>query len=155
MFLIEYTSILVKSSFFAFSIRLRKMNQDCVNAAITSDALPQDTKAFKRESEAKMFCSSPQNPLVCDKEDRIGTFSKIWFDQERPTPRKMMDVGFFCMGSDDRVCCFYCGGRLFHWEPRDNPSYEHAKWFPLCEFVLKKQGVKYVEKLCQKHSDLH
>ena len=25
----------------------------------------------------------------------------------------------------------------------------------MCEFVLKKQGVNYVEKVCQKHSDLH
>ena len=51
--------------------------------------------------------------------------------------------------------CFYCGGGLFHWKPHDNPWYKHAKWFPMCEFVLKKQGVNYVEKVCQKHSDLH
>ena len=38
----------------------------------------------------------------------------------------------------DRVCCFYCGGRLFQWKAYDNPWYEHAKWFPLCEYVLKK-----------------
>ena len=25
----------------------------------------------------------------------------------------------------------------------------------MCEFVLKKQGVNYVEKVCQKHSDMH
>ena len=25
----------------------------------------------------------------------------------------------------------------------------------MCEFVLKKQGINYVEKVCQKHSDLH
>ena len=59
------------------------------------------------------------------------------------------------MGSGDRVSCFYCGGRLFHWKLRDNPWYEHTKWFLLWEFVLKKQGVKYVEKVCQIHPGLH
>ena len=56
----------------------------------------------------------------------------------------MVDAGFYYKGSGDRVLCFYCGGGLFYWKPHDNPWYEHAKWFPMCEFVLKKQG----EKLC-------
>ena len=59
------------------------------------------------------------------------------------------------MGSGDRVSCFYCGGRLFQWKLRDNPWYEHAKWFPLCEFVLKKQGVKYVEKKYVKNTQVY
>ena len=59
------------------------------------------------------------------------------------------------MGSGDRVNCFYCGGQSFHCKLRDNPWYQDAKWFPLCECVLKKQGVKYVEKVCQKHPGLH
>ena len=83
---------------------------------------------------------------MCDKEDRMRTFPNSWYDQESPTPHELVNAGFYYMGSGDRVNCFYCGGRLFHWKLRDNPWYEHAKWFPLCEFVLKKQGVKYVEK---------
>ena len=59
------------------------------------------------------------------------------------------------MDSDDRVSCFYCGKQLFHCKLRDNPWYEHTKWFLLCEFVLKKQSAKYVEKVCQKHPELH
>ena len=126
------------------------MDQDCVDAAVTSD------EAIKREWEAQMFrCLSPQNPLMCDEEDRMRTFPASWCDEERPTPREVVDAGFYYKGSGDRVLCFYCGGGLFHWKPHDNPWYEHAKWFPMCEFVLKKQGVNYVEKVCQKHSDLH
>ena len=67
----------------------------------------------------------------------------------------MVDAGFYYKGSGDRVLCFYCDKGLFYWKPRDNPWYKHAKWFPICEFVLEKQGVNYVEKFCQKHSDLH
>ena len=54
------------------------MAQDCVEAAIVSDAFPQDFKSFLREFEAKMFCClSPQNPLMCE-EERI--FPKFWYD---------------------------------------------------------------------------
>ena len=65
----------------------------------------------------------------------------------------MVDAGFYCIGSGNSVCCFYCGGGLFY--SCDNPWYKHAKWFPMCKFVLKKQGVNYLGKLCQKHLDLH
>ena len=90
------------------------MDQDCVDATIMSDALRQDTKTLSREFEAKMFsCSSSQNPFTCDEEDHTGTFSKSWYDQERLTTCEMVDVGFYCIGSDDRVYCFYCDKRLF------------------------------------------
>ena len=129
------------------------MNQDCVDAAVASDA--QNDEAIERELEDEMFrCSSPQNPLMCDKEDCMRTFTQSWYDQVRSTPLKMVDAGFYCKGSRDRVLCFYYGGGLFYWKPHDNPWYEHAKWSPMCEFVLKKQGVNHVEKIRQKHSDL-
>ena len=123
------------------------MDQDCVDAAAISGT--QNSEAIKREWKAQMFrCLSPQNPLMYDEEHRMKTFSPSWCDQERPTPRKIVDAGFYCKGSGDRVLCFYCAGGLFYWKPHDNPWYKHAKWFPMCEFVLKKQGVNYVEKVC-------
>ena len=112
--------------------------------------------SVSRELDAEMFyCLNPQKPHLYDKESRMRTFHNSWYDQKSPTPHELVDAGFCCMGSGDRVNCFCCGGQLFHWKLRDNPWYEHAKWFPLCKFVLKKQGVKYVEKVCQKHSGLH
>ena len=51
----------IKQSLFVFSISLKSMNQDCVNAAVAFDA--QNDKAIKRELEAQMFCClSSQNP---------------------------------------------------------------------------------------------
>ena len=112
--------------------------------------------SVSRELEAKMFhCLNPQKPHMCDKEDCMRTFSNSWYDQESSTPHELVDARFYCMGSGDRVSSFYCGGKLFDWKLRNSPWYEHAKWFPLCKFVLKKQGVKYVEKVCQKHPNLH
>ena len=55
----------------------------------------------------------------------------------------------------DRVICFCCGGGLKNWEPNDNPWYEHAKWFPLCEYVLKKQGMDHVKDITLKYPELN
>ena len=69
------------------------MDQDCVDAAVVSDA--QNAKAIERELKAQMFCCSyPQNPLMCDEEDRMRTFSQSQYNQERPTPPEMMDADF-------------------------------------------------------------
>ena len=83
---------------------------------------------------------------MCDKESRMQTFPNSWYDKESPTPHELADAGFYCMGSGDRVSCFFCGGQLFHWKLHDNTCWEHAKCFSLCKFILKKQGVKYVKK---------
>ena len=75
-----------------------------------------------RELEAEMFhCLNPQKPHMCDKEDHMQTFSNSWYDQESPAPHEPVDAKFYCMGSGDRVSCFYCGGQLFHWKVHDNP----------------------------------
>ena len=43
---------------------------------------------------------------MCDKEDRMRTFSNSWYDQESPTPHKLVGAGFYYMSSGDRVNCF-------------------------------------------------
>ena len=48
------------------------------------------------------------------------------------------------MGESDRMRCWYCDGGLQDWKTEDNPWFEHAKWFPLCEFILQKKGVDFV-----------
>ena len=45
------------------------------------------------------------------------------------------------------MLCFHCQGGLQNWEPNDDPWEEHAKHFPLCEFLnlIKSRG--YVRKV--------
>ena len=82
-------------------------------------------------------------------DDRAVSFGDVW--THPISPREMADAGFFYYGSEDRMVCFYCGGGLKNWETDDNPWHEHAKWFPLCEYLLKKQGVSYVRNICLKY----
>ena len=104
--------------------------------------------------EEPFACHAPYNPHMVNSDERLQSFTKTWPVKGHVTPREMADAGFYYLDDSDRVICFYCGGGLKNWEPNDNPWYEHAKWFPLCEYVLKKQGVDYVKDITLKYSKL-
>ena len=71
------------------------------------------------------------------------------------TPFKFAVSGFYYLGDQDRVKCWYCNGGVKNWEKKnDVVSEEHAKWYPLSEFLLKRQGVQYVKRVLQKCPDL-
>ena len=40
---------------------------------------------------------------------------------ETSSTTRVFGANFYCIGSDDRVGCFYCCRRLFCWKPRNNP----------------------------------
>ncbi|CAF4988639.1 unnamed protein product, partial [Rotaria socialis] len=58
----------------------------------------------------------------------------------------MAEAGFFYMGTGS-VCCFYCGNKLQHFEPRDCPFEEHATFYPFCDFIQKVRGLDYVNRI--------
>ena len=110
------------------------MSQDCVD--------------FGAVSNSEEFpCYFPKKRHMCREENRMETIYNSWCDQKRPTDQEMVDAGFYRKKYGDRVCCFFCGGRLFQWNACDNLWYEHAKC-SLCEYVLKNRGVEYVKNVC-------
>lgn len=52
-----------------------------------------------------------------------------------PDVRKMVEAGFYFVGTGDATACVTCGVMLEHWKPDDNPLEEHRKASPLCELV--------------------
>ena len=82
--------------------------------------------------------------------DRHQTFidSENW-PRERISadPKLIADAGFYYLGDGDRKKCWYCNGGLKNWERFDDPWIEHAKWLPLCEFLLKNRGVDFVKDI--------
>ena len=95
-------------------------------------------------------CLHPVNPHMRSIEARLQTFldnSCIWpAHRIRATPQQVVDTGMYYLGERDRVKCWYCIGGLQNWERDDDPMEEHAKWFPLCEFVLRQKGPDYVHQ---------
>ena len=63
------------------------------------------------------------------------------------TPADMANAGLYYLGTHDKVKCFYCNGGLQNWDTHDDPWFEHAKWFPECEFLLQQRGPEYVERV--------
>jgi len=103
-------------------------------------------------------CDNAYSPHLTSLESRLQTF----IDRERnwskvrvkATPRQMAEAGLFYLGDHDRVKCYYCNGGLQNWAINDNPWFEHAKWFPLCEHVLRNKGPEYVERITTRYAHL-
>ena len=93
-------------------------------------------------------CSNPVNPHIRTHTARLSTFQdniNKW-PQERlaATPGDMAKAGLYYLGTNDRVKCWYCNGGLQNWDRNDEPWFEHAKWFPHCEFLLQNKGPEYI-----------
>ena len=110
--------------------------------------------ARNNDLESIYPCGNPINRYMRNYETRLGTFL-TW---DRPTvqaqPEEIAEAGFFYMEERDRVKCWYCNGGLHNWVPEDVPWFEHAKWFPLCEYLLRKKGSQYVCEITAQFPDL-
>ena len=111
--------------------------------------------SISENMEKPFACCALYNPHMLNSDKRLQSFTKNWPVNGHVTPRKIADAGFYYWDDDDRVICFYCGGGLKNWKPNDNLWYEHTKWFPLCEYVLKKQGINYVKDITLKYQKLN
>ena len=103
-------------------------------------------------------CLHPVNPHMRGSQARLQTFldnSSIWpAHRIRATPQQIVNAGMYYLGERDRVKCWYCNGGLQNWERDDDPMEEHAKWFPLCEFVLQQKGPDYVHQIVLRNPGL-
>nr|XP_026693981.1 baculoviral IAP repeat-containing protein 2-like [Ciona intestinalis] len=63
-------------------------------------------------------------------------------------------AGFYYLGDRDRVKCWYCNRGLQNWDPDDEPWTEHAKWFPICQFVLQQKGPDFVQRIVSRYPNL-
>ena len=103
-------------------------------------------------------CLHPINPHMRSREARLQTFldhCTVWpAHRIRASPQQIVDAGMFYLGNGDRVKCWYCNGGLQNWEREDVPWEEHAKWFPMCEYLLQQKGPSYVRDVVYKFPNL-
>ena len=103
-------------------------------------------------------CLHPINPHMRSRKARLQTFldnaSRWPTHRIRATLADIADAGMYYLGERDRVKCWYCNGGLQNWEMDDSPWEEHAKWFPLCEFVLQCKGPQFIHRIVTKHPGL-
>jgi len=92
---------------------------------------------------------NPINPHMTTYEQRLSKFEENVVSWHRNNIRAAMQdmarAGLYYLGTRHKVKCWYCNGGLQNWALYDDPWFEHAKWFPTCEFVLRNKGPEYVE----------
>ena len=124
--------------------------------AAPADALPNDTLHLIHQlvnvtAYCKFPCNTPVNSGMRSREARAQTFLNSKRNWDRPPffnqsfEDKLVDAGFYSIGKRDKMRCWYCNGGLQNWKWDDNPWEEHAKWFPLCEYVLQQKGLDYIQ----------
>jgi len=103
-------------------------------------------------------CENPVNPHMASAAQRMQTFHDNldrWNGNNiRASATDMVEAGLYYLGQRDRVKCWYCNGGLQNWHFNDNPWFEHAKWFPTCEYVLQNKGPEYVYQVTQRFPNL-
>ncbi|CAF1518266.1 unnamed protein product, partial [Didymodactylos carnosus] len=84
---------------------------------------------------------------------RHATFAKWPKDKALPPVDEIVKAGFFYSGAQTIVSCFYCNGPLQNWEAKDNPTIEHARWFPHCAYIRQLCGDELFQKIQQARRD--
>ncbi|XP_065218490.1 LOW QUALITY PROTEIN: putative inhibitor of apoptosis [Planococcus citri] len=90
--------------------------------------------------------SAPRFVNYITTEARFKSFEK-WPIPEIKTPLELAQVGFFYSGHEDLVQCFSCGGGLSNWKKCLDATFEHAKYYPTCDYVIEKEGEDFVKKV--------
>lgn len=88
----------------------------------------------------------PMKPKYSTLDARVRTFEN-WPIPQIQKPEILAEAGFYFTRPDDQVRCFHCNGGLRSWQKEDDPWFEHAKWFPQCNFVRLVKGVTYVQQV--------
>lgn len=89
------------------------------------------------KSELRNNVNSPQPPISppLNKEiNRLATFEN-WttaFIDKKTLAR----TGFYHIGPNDLVKCYFCKVEIGMWEPDDNVIDEHLKWSPYCRLMI-------------------
>ncbi|CAK9294519.1 unnamed protein product [Gordionus sp. m RMFG-2023] len=113
-----------------------------INESITNN-INCTIQPIKDQSEI-LKLSQVKNLFFTSYDSRFETFA-CWPLSSSLEPSKMADAGFYYLGYQDYVKCFYCDGGLRNWKIDHDPWIEHAKWFSKCPFIEIVKGEKFVQ----------
>ncbi|CAF0904654.1 unnamed protein product [Didymodactylos carnosus] len=91
----------------------------------------------------------PEYPTYESFESRIKTYTSGWIypGGTRLSKELMASAGFFYLGKETCVACYYCGNKLKKFEPRDDPFEEHACFFPFCDYIQQQRGIHFIRRI--------
>ena len=105
----------------------KAFNQDFVD-----NKLKQDSCMAESSSPPQ---SSLQLSAMCSEENRYRTF-EFW-SVPFINKRKLAQFGFYYIGPNDLVKCYFCKVEIGCWEQGDNVLSEHMRWSPHCPLLVR------------------
>ncbi|XP_055904707.1 death-associated inhibitor of apoptosis 2 [Eupeodes corollae] len=88
----------------------------------------------------------PKKAKYSSLDARMRTYAN-WPIPDIQKPEALSQAGFYYQDIDDQVRCFHCNGGLRSWQKEDDPWFDHAKWFPNCQFVKLVMSPQYVTQV--------
>lgn len=92
--------------------------------------------------------ATPKREKYSSLDARIRSFAS-WTSEHIQSAEVLASAGFYYQNMDDQVMCFQCSGGLRSWQREDDAWFEHARWFPNCEFVQLVKGQQYIDQVQQ------
>lgn len=98
-------------------------------------SLPRDETDNKQKDGEDLVCQlSPEYFHI--EENRLRTFASWPVTFIRPNV--LARYGFYYVGKDDTVKCYFCRVEIGLWEPQDDVIQEHLRWSPYCPLLKKR-----------------
>lgn len=110
---------------------------------INGQQSPNVTSSFRCQ---EIVATNACHITYADIPHRHATFT-TWPDENLPSVDDLVRAGFFYTGTKTIVTCFYCNGSLQNWGATDNPTVEHARWFPNCAYIQQLCGPEFYQRI--------
>jgi hypothetical protein len=120
------------------------VNETGVGAVSGSRSVPSNSLDQFRCNE--FVHTAACNAAYSELPKRTASFA-TWPNENLPSVDELVKAGFFYTGTKNIVTCFYCNGSLQNWGPNDNPTIEHARWFPHCAYAKQLCGDELYRKI--------
>ncbi|EAA04007.5 AGAP007294-PA [Anopheles gambiae str. PEST] len=102
--------------------------------ALSLPAPPIDLPDNKHKDD-DLACMSPEYFHI--EENRLRSFTSRW-PVTFISPNVLARYGFYYVGTDDTVKCYFCRVEIGLWEPQDDVIQEHLRWSPYCPLLKKR-----------------
>ncbi|UJR30930.1 hypothetical protein I4U23_018442 [Adineta vaga] len=117
------------------------------NGTVTASANGSATSTSADQFRCNEFVHTAAcNAAFAELPKRAASFV-TWPTDNLPSVDDLVRAGFFFTGIKTVVTCFYCNGSLQNWGPNDNPTIEHARWFPHCAYARQLCGDELYRKI--------
>ena len=128
-------------------VKSKLLRQDSGSIIIVNETLSSATS----NNAEQVRCNELVHTVAChpgysELPKRTASFV-TWPAENLPSVDELVRAGFFYTGTKNIVTCFYCNGSLQNWGPNDNPTIEHARWFPHCAYAKQLCGDDLYRKI--------